>query len=855
MKYPLSENEIFACRPKPFFFITTSDPDELTPEKTEQSLKQLKDCGFGGFVLFNKAYTEENYLGDGWFTMVRNFASAAKKLGLAMWINDGFDFPPGNVAGKVEKIAPELKQQHICMENGQLKIKTEDWGFPAFEHPRSGELFVQLVYEEYKKQVGQYFGDPIVGFFSDADNRRIFPSVMYDHNDPAWDYFPWTDDFAESFQATYGYDILPHMEKVLRRESIPESRDYWEHAGRLYHRWFKNNHAWLQKHDLLYTGHTSDSSPFLYNHAPRSSCFSEGRFSDLESQFDFPGTDQEMLAIDTGKHLRLESMYQPHGVWGQPLELRMKDYFDMTHDTRAKQAFSTAFMYGKKEVMCEMFAASNFGVSPAELKQISTFQIMQGVTFVVPHAYHYRFNEEIKYFAPPEFSNRGTIGCYVNQLNDEIAELTCLMRKGQSLCPIALLDPTDAVWLNDFEEEKYFSAFAELNRLPYGYAICDAEKILSGMVKFQVAVVAGFRLDDAAKEKFADLGVTLLDETQLDKLSDLISCNVAYSGTGTPHFVRKIIDGEEFCFVANVENAEPVAGTLTAYGKEKEIFLYPGNVVYISASYDNIPAPKQPGTPVAKLPETMDVTFSRPNILPMEWFANAATKTDESESLCLPFACSDSLSEVKLYIPKTGIVTQISLDCNVLPGCDGMVYDDAYTVYSLPELALGNHQITICKSGAFRYFDRIFLEGAFNVSIDGTTEPHKCVLNLYNIKVSIPEKAEITLSSRRNTLRTQKSWAEQGQIFYSGETKYSCTVELPEDGAYRLHLPKVRDVVNLYLDGVPMGRNIRPPYDFTFHTTKGMHQMSLHVVNSLGNQLECYAEESGLLQGGIIEKI
>ena len=855
MKYPLSENEIFAYRPKPFFFITTSDEADLTPEKTEQSLRELKDCGFGGFILFNKAYTEKNYLGDGWFDMVRNFAAAAKKLGLEMWINDGFDFPPGNVAGKVEKIAPELKQQRIRMKNGQLKVAEEDWGFPAFEHPRSGELFVELVYEEYKKRVGEYFGNPIVGFFSDADNRRIFPDVMYDKNIPAWDYFPWTEDFAESFEATYGYDIIPHMEGVLKRESTKFSRDYWEHAGRMYYRWFKNNHEWLQRHDLLYTGHTSDSSPFLYHHAPRSSCFSEGRFSDLESNFDFPGTDQEMLAIDTGKHLRIETMYQPHAVWGQPLDLRMKDYFDMTHDTRAKQAFSTAFMYGKKEVMCEMFAASNFGVSPAELTQISTFQIMQGVTFVVPHAYHYRFNGDIKYFAPPEFSSRGMIGYSVNQLNDEIAELTCMMSKGQSLCPVALLDPTDAVWMNDFEEEKYFSAFAALNRLPYGYAICDAEKILSGQVKFRAAIAAGFQVDDAIKAKFAELGVALLNETELDKLADLISCDVTYTGTGTPHFVRKLIDGEEFCFVANVENAEPVRGKLTAYGKEKEIFLYPGDVVYISASYDNIPAPEKAGTPVAALPDTMEVTFRQPNLLPMEWFAGAVIKTEDAPALFFPFACADDLAGIKLYIPKTHIVTSVTLDGAALTGCDGMVYDDAYMVYALPELKSGAHEIAIGKNAPFHDYDRIFLEGEFDLSIGGSTQPHKCVLNLYNIKVSVPETVEVTLSARRNTLSTNKSWALQGQTFYSGEVEYSCTVELPEDGQYRLSMPQVRDVVDLYLDGQHLGRITRPPYSFTFPAVKGLHKLTLRVVNSLGNQMECYAEQSGILQGGIIEKI
>lgn len=854
MKYPLSDKELFSHRPMPFFFITTSDDQDLTLEKTEESLRQLKDCGFGGFVLFNKAYTEENYLGQGWFNMVRNFAIAAKKLGLTMWINDGFDFPPGNVAGKVEKIAPELKQQRVRMKDGNLTVETVDWGFPAFEHKRSGELFVELVYEEYKKQVGEFFGNPIVGFFSDADNRRIFPDVMYSKTAPAWDYFPWTDDFAQSFEEAYGYDIIPHMQTVMNRENSPYCRDYWEHAGRLYHRWFASNHAWLQKHNLLYTGHTSDSSPFLYHHAPRSSCFSEGRFSDLERHFDLPGTDQEMLAIDTGKHLRIESMYQPHAIWGQPLKVRMTDYFDMTHDTRAKQAASTAYMYGKKGVMCEMFAASNYGVSPAELKQISTFQIMQGVTFVVPHAWHYRFNGDIKYFAPPEFSQRGMIGRSIRQLNDEIAELTCLMSKGESIYPIALLDPTDKVWMNDFEEEKFFSAFASLNRLPYGYVICDAEKILNGTVKFRAVVAAGIKLDEKTAGKFAEMGISVLDETRLDELKDLIACDVSFTGTGTPHFMCKIIDGEEFCFVANVENAAPVMGKLRAYGKEKEISLLPGDVVYISANYDNIPTRETPGTFVAPMPEQVDITFGSPNLIQAEWFEGGMTKKEDGD-LVLPFTCEAALENLKLYIPKCPFLTGVTLDGSPLTARDGKVYDDPYFVFDLPALASGQHRITIGKTGVFHDYDRILLEGEFDTDIQAGTEPYKTVLNLYNIKVSIPETVKIILKKRRTALLTDRSWALQGQPFYSGEVCYTWGLAAVNGGTYRLQLPRVRDVVTVELDGKVLGTITRPPYTFPFTVDRGIHKLKLRVFNSLGNQMECYAEESGILSGGYIEKI
>lgn len=853
MKYPLSEEQIFSCRPKPFYFITTSDPAELTLQKTEEDLQKLKDCGFGGFVLFNKAYTEENYLGEGWFSMVRNFAISAKKLGLIMWINDGFDFPPGNVAGQVEKIAPELKQQRVRMKNGQLTVETVDWGFPAFEHPKSGELFTQLVYEQYKKQVGEFFGDPIVGFFSDADNRRIFPDVMYDKNAPAWDYFPWTDDFAESFRDAYGYDITEHMQSVVDRENTPYSRDYWEHAGRMYHRWFAGNHAWLQAHDLLYTGHTSDSSPFLYHHAPRSSCFAEGRFSDLERHFDLPGTDQEMLAIDTGKHLRIESMYQPHAIWGQPLATRMTDYFDMTHDTRAKQAASTAHMYGKKGVMCEMFAASNYGVSPAELKQISTFQLMQGVTFVVPHAWHYRFCGDIKYFAPPEFSQRGMIGHSIRQLNDELAEMTYLLSKGENVYPVALLDPTDNVWRNDFEEERFFTAFAKLNRLPYGFVICDAEKILNGSVKFRAVVAAGIKLDGETMAKFAEMGIAVLDENQLDKLAELIDCDVSYTGTGTPHFLRKLIDGEEFCFVANVENAQPVTGKLCAYGREKEISLLPGDMIYISPTYDNIPDPETPGTYVAPMPQQLEVTFGSPNLIQAEWFEGGRTKTEEGD-LLLPFTCEDALEGVKLYVPKCDILTGVSLDGNILTGEDAMVYDDAYFVYALPTLTPGQHRIEICKNGVFKEHDRILLEGGFDAEIQGGNEPYKKVLHLYNIKISVPETVSITLRKRRNTLLTDSSWALQGQPFYSGEVCYTWGLAAVNGGTYRLKLPRVRDVVTVELDGQVLGTVTRPPYTFPFTVSRGVHKLKLRVFNSLGNQMECYAEESGILEGGYIER-
>lgn len=866
MRYPIDKKELDFFRPCPFLFITTAEKREFTDEKIEESLSRLKQCGFGGFVLFNKpptGFDKKHYLSKDWFFMTEGFARAAKKLSLVMWINDGYDYPPGNVAGRIEEIDPTLKQKHIFLKDGKLCVREADWGFPAFEHPGSAALFQKLVYEEYEKHVGQYFGDPIIGFFSDADNRRVQPGVMFDEKHPARDYFPWSDDFARSFSARYGYDILPYMPDVLKRKSLPQAADYWEHAGRLYQSWFASNRDWLHAHGLLYTGHTSDSSPFLYRDAPRCSCFTEGRFSDIQSIFDYPGTDQELLALDGGKHMRITSWYTPTAVFGEPIAEKMRGFYDVTHDTRAKQAGSTAFLYGKKRVMCEMFAATNFGVSPAELKQIAAFQIMQGVNFVVPHAYHYRFFGETKYFAPPEFSARGMLGRAVGALNEEIAELCCLSAKGESVCPVVLLDPTVSVWENEFDADKYFQAFTALNRMPYGFAICDAEKIIAAQNKyrFKAAVAAGFSPNSETLQQLRALGVETIDEKDIASLARLIPCDVEFIGAGTPHFMRKNIGGEEFTFLANIENDFPLRGTLRAYGREKKVFLFPGDVAYLSAQYDNIASPPERGKSVSLLPEECAVVFGTPNLLPLERFTDAngdaVTKSCEEEYLHFSFFSTDDLGDLQLFLPESCLtaVESVALNGKILSEKqNAAVYDEPYAIFLLPPLSAGQHRISLKKSAPLHFYERIFLSGEFDVNITTDRSAYKEDFETYNLRLYIPAKAEISLAKRRKRLKTDCSWAKQGQPFYSGETTYVFTADLPENGRYRLFLPAVRDVAELFVNGRAVQKRVKPPYDFAFACPAGKNEIALTVTNSLANAMEYYLEESGLLAGGGIEK-
>ncbi len=851
----MTEDEVFEYRPKPFYFLTTEDLSEYTYLKVKKSLSNLKAYGFGGYILFNKppkGFTVKTYLSKKWFSVIRTFARVSKELSLAMWINDGFNFPPGNVGGRVEKIAPHLKQRSIYKDqSGEIKIREADWGFPAFEEPLSGELFVKLVYEEYKKNVGDYFCNTIKGFFSDGDNRRVLYTVMRDPNSPMRNYFPWSIDFEKDFKLEYGYDIMPVIDDVFDRKNTSIAKDYWEFAGRLYQRWFANNYGWLKENDLEYTGHTGDTSPFLQVDVPRSSAFTEGRFSDMHDNFDYPGTDQELYAIDGGKHMRLESMYTPKYVWGEKeVQEKMTDYAFVKYDTRAKQAGSSAHILDKKGAMSEMFAATNYGVSPQVLKQIATFQIMQGVTFVVPHAYYYRFFGEVKRWAPPDFAENSLLRFSNKILNDEIAENCAMLNKGEKVYPIALLDPTESLWRNQFAQEKYFECFEKLNRMPQGFVICDIDKVLKNDYGFKAVVCAGFELNSEQKNQLIQKGITLITPDNFDDLKHVVTCDVMWVGEGTPHFNRRIIDGEEFIFIANVEQVEPINGKLFAYGNEIDLTLYPGDIKYVSRNYTNVLERVEKLEKVCTLGNTQKVKFFQKNNILLERFENEKgvfVKTELNE-LDFAFYAKEDVGNTKLFVPKIeSNQVLVTFDGQRVCARSTKVFDEKYLSFNLGNISEGNHLVSIKTQTLFRAYDEIFIKGDFDVEILTDKSFYKRAFGEYNMTLYVPKKAQVILGKRSNQLALNKSWAEQGQPFYSGKVQYVLDLPRLNAGKYLIKASKIRDVATLLINGRRSCKKIMPPYEFKFYVSDEQPELKLEVINSYANAMEGYAEESGVL--------
>ena len=813
-------------RPVPFYFINTHEG--LSYSDIFLVMENLRDSGFGGCMVFNKpptGFSSEDYLGDEWFEMVGHFARAGRKLGLQVWINDGFDYPPGSAAGRIEKINPSLKQQMLQKSSdGSIEVVELDWGFPAFEEPESSQLFIELVYEEYYKRLGDTFGNGITGFFSDADCRRINAHIMKELEDGR--YFPWSKNFASEFLNEYGYEVESYLVDIMNESGSKACRDYWRLAGLLYARWFQNNYEWCKAHGVLYSFHTSDTGPFVQEECARSSIFAEGAFLHQAKFCDYPGTDHELLALDGGTHFD-SRYYVPSASWGGSDErVRTPDFNVTKWDIRAKYTASAAYLYGRKRALCEAFAATNWGATHQDLRRIATWQIMQGINFFVHHAVHHRVHGKTKYFAPPEFCS-GSLRHGLRLFNDWLSEMCCTASQGTLAEPVAVFDPTEAVLAGNSDGRGLFELCDQLNRMPINYVIADKTALLENADHFKFLLLPDVPLEKEMQQILTENGCTILDANETGHLP---LPDIHFDGGEIHYLRRKLDDGTEILLVANVWSDTALEGDLHWNGRTVCLRLESGEIAVLGGPHESF-CPVKNSTGTIELPDKIPVRWESVNMVLLP-HATSFKWTNATE-----------LPAPGLLVPDTGL--EFTLDGQpVGEGTPVMFFDQPYREIILPSGgAIGEHTLEL-NSARPSLEDPLFLTGDFDVHIATEGDFSTKEFSYYSMDLYSPASYDVTLSPRSETLRPG-SWADQGAPFYSGSATYLMEIE-HKGGPAILILPEVNHVCSLRCDEVEVGQRIWPPYEFEWELSPGHHQLEITVHNSLANAMEGYLAPSGI---------
>ncbi len=792
-------------RPVPFYFINTTNREELSREAAAEAMKQLKNAGYGGCIFFNKpptGFSEQEYFSDFWFETVENFILAAREQGLSFWINDGHDYPPGDAGGRIKKANPALVQHRLTrMPDGTVKVAEVPWGFPAFEEPETSRLFIELCYEEYYRRLGKYFGNGITGFFSDADNRRINSSNLRDINGEK--YYPWSSGFAAEFRKQFGYDIKPRLSELLDGKNCALNRDYWALASELYHRWFRNNYEWCRQHGVNYSFHTSDTGPFSYEECPRSSLFLEGEGLKLLAYSDYPGTDHEVAALDGGTHYDRRLVWLENVIGTCLGNVKRSPMFHTTKfDLRAKYASSASFLYDKKRTLCEAFAATNWIADPALLRRIAAWQIMQGINFFVPHAVHHRFFGSTKYFAPPEFLH-GSLRHGVREFNDFLAKFSFIAAQGEYAAPIGVLDPSPELIAGKAEKTSIFDLCDRLNRQSLGYVITDAEHASC----FEILL-------------------NPLSNTQ----PELPAPDASFDGGDLAWMKRRLADGTEFLLVSNIWSDDTLSGHLTFGGRTVELELEAGEIAVIGGPYETFRSPCR-NSEMLSLPLSGPPKRMEENIIPLHTLRE--------------WECATGLAGLSLLVPEalTGKVS-----CDGVPLSGGIackVFDDKYLRFEISGTP-GHHTLNSDAEPAFE--TPLLLCGDFSVCAEVNGKKAEPLYTYYLLRIMEPESMHLTLYPA-GELKIG-DWAKQGLPFYSGGMEYEFTA----DGTYRSAMLELKTdcICEILLDDIPQGRLIWQPYVLELGDLTGRHRIMVRVWNSFANRFDGITARSGLYADALL---
>lgn len=370
----------------PFWFLN----GDLTDAELRRQLADFAAHGIYGVVLHPRMGLSPDitYLGERYFAHIRTAVQTAAALDMKIVLYDEGMYPSGSACGLVVKDHPELASEGITLtqtvlpgdellaqtENGALVVRKSGgtmrglhWGEDDGEknapltadilNPEAVHRFVQLTHEAYYREVKEYFGSTIIGFFTDE------PSILGRNVSGM---FPWTHGFAEIFRREGGN--AANLAALFAGRENDDTTLYHklllQREGEVY---YGTLSRWCETHGIGLMGHPHQSDDI-----------------EVEKYFAVPGQDLVLR-------------------WLAP----EKDGLAGIDSTMAKCSADAARLMHRRRNANECFGACNkddnpWQLSGGDIKWYTDWLVVRGVNLFIPHAFYYSIRGKRKDERPPD---------------------------------------------------------------------------------------------------------------------------------------------------------------------------------------------------------------------------------------------------------------------------------------------------------------------------------------------------------------------------------------------------------------------------------------------------------------------
>jgi len=471
--------------PTPFWFLN----DNLQEDRIAQNLEELKAKGISSVIIHPRTGLEIEYLSPLYWERITFICESLKRLRMTGWLYDEYNWPSGPVGGKLLREHPEYKQitldylifppsrlikglQHLNahvyaafeLSSDTVVEKTESilkrrfndlsgdvllflrrtvqvlthastcapWtrgeaGYLDVLNPAATDEFMRMTHVEYDRHIRRYYGDPIIGIFTDEPGNYgalPFSSIL-----PAEYERRYHDKFLDCLPSLAGrIPGIPIEQQVLNRTRYFElARDMF--AGNF----FGKIAAWASERGLFLTGHLNEDDKI--NRLPG---ISASFFQPL-SRMSMPGIDvlEDRHGFDRGCRLMAHPNFLP------------------------KAASSVSHHCGLMRTLCEIWGGNGWETSPERLKGVLNWTQACGVNFINPHAAFMSLRGLRKRDFPASHFPPQPWWRFYKKFSDYIARLSYLNSQGAHVAATLLAFPMKSLWA-EFDLKAEDSKFADL---------------------------------------------------------------------------------------------------------------------------------------------------------------------------------------------------------------------------------------------------------------------------------------------------------------------------------------------------------------------------------------------------------
>ena len=303
-------------------------------------------------------------------------------------------------------------------------------------HAESVDILIDEVYEKHWAHYSKYFGNLILGFFS--DEPAVGNCVGFDFNERVGHKMmplPWAPEMpgllGDDFAKTSAYLWFDGGEEANAKARL----NYMEAATKLISKNFSDRLGkWCEAHGVMYIGHVIEDN----NQHMRlgSSC---GHFFRSMSGMHMAGIDDIGGQVIPG----MESTYR--------YRMNSRSDGEFFHFALGKLGASLAQTDENKagRTMCEIFGAYGWDEGVREMKWLANHFLVRGVNYYVPHAFTGK--EFPDRDCPPHFYAHGHNPQYrhFGQLMPYMNRISDLFDGGKPVIDATILYNAESYWMGE----------------------------------------------------------------------------------------------------------------------------------------------------------------------------------------------------------------------------------------------------------------------------------------------------------------------------------------------------------------------------------------------------------------------